>query len=314
VIALQGEVTQAIAREIRVSLTPAEQMRLAQPRPVSPEAYEAFLKGVYFVGRLESPGKSAEYFQQAISKDPNYAPAYVGLAISYPPGAGHEKALPMIKKALQLDDTLAEAHAALAAYLEDTNRDWAGAEREYLRALELDPGNARAHHWYSMFLLEMGRLEEALAENRHAVQLHPTGRFVNAALAVKLIDLGRYGEAVAQAKACLEMDTNSPNAHFALGLAYSKKGIREQAISELKRAVALAPDYSGYMGALAYVYAVFGQTSDACRVAEEMKELATRARVGPSHVATAYASCGRNGEAFHWLERAYREHDPDSLI
>ncbi len=311
VIALQRDVTQAIAREIRVSLTPAEQQRLAQARPVSPEAYEAFLKGLYFVGRLESRGKSAEYFQQAISRDPYYAPAYVGLAISYPPGAGHEKALPLIKKALELDDTLAEAHAALATFLEDENRDWAGAEREYLRALELDPGSAVARHWYGMFLLEVGRIEEALAENQRALQLNPTGRFVNAALAIKLVYLGRYDEAVAQAKAGLEMDTNSPNAHFALGLAYSKKGIREQAISELKRAVALAPDFSGYMGALAYVYAVFGQASDACRVAEEMRELATRARVGPSHVATAYTACGRNEEAFRWLERAYREHDPD---
>ncbi len=317
VIALQRGVAQAIVREIRVSLTPAEQKRLAQARPVSPEAYEAFLKGVYFVGRtLEAPKKSIDYFQQAISKDPGYAPAYVGKAISYlalgdrnvlPPDEAREKALPLINKALALDDTLAEAHGVLAEFL-DTSWDWAGAEKEYLRALDLDPGSAFVHHNYGMFLLEMGRVEAALAENQRAHQLNPTGRAINAALSVKLTHLRRYDEAVQQAKASLEMDENA-RAHFALGLAYTKKGMREEAISELKRAVALTPTYSGYMGVLAYSYGVFGQTNDACRVLQEMKQLATRARVAPSDLATACVACGRDDEAFRWLETAYREHD-----
>jgi adenylate cyclase len=319
VIALQREVTQTIVGEIRVSLTPAEQQRLAQARPVSPQAYEACLKGYYFLGKNPPEGvkRSVGFFQQAIRADAAYAPGYVGLAESYivlgdrdvlPPDEAFPKAWPLIVKALSLDDSLSEAHNALAGIL-DINRDWGGAEREYLRAIEVDPGNSRAHHWYSMFLVEMGRIEEALTEERRARQLDPGSRAVNAALSFKLTVAGRYDEAVEQAKASLEMDENSAPAHFALGLAYTKKGMREEAATELRRAVALTPGYSGYMGALAYSYGAFGQTDEACRVAEEMKQFGTRTYVGPTDMATAYAACGRNEEALRWLEAAYRTHD-----
>jgi tetratricopeptide (TPR) repeat protein len=120
---------------------------------------------------------------------------------------------------------------------------------------------------------------------------------------------GRYDEALEQAKASVEMDENSAPAHFALGLAYTKKGMAEEAIRELKRAVALSGGYSGYEGFLAYSYAVFDQTVEACRVAEHMKQFLTRSHVRPTELAIAYAACGRNEEAFRWLERAYREHD-----
>jgi adenylate cyclase len=295
------------------------EIALANARPVSPEAYEAYLKGYFFLRKLSPEGvrRSFDFFQQAIDKDPSYAPAYVGLAQAYiiagdrnvlPPNEAYAQASPPVMKALALDDTLSEAHTCLAFILE-TNWDWAGAEREYLRAIDLDPGNARAHNWYGIFLLEMGRMEEALAEGQRARQLDPTARGINAALTVKLAAAGRYDEAVEQAKASVELDENSAPAHFALGLAYTKKGMGEEAISELKRAVALSQGYSGYEGVLAYSYAVFGQTAEACRVAEHMKHGGTRAYVRPTDLATAYAACGRNEEAFRWLERAYREHD-----
>lgn len=148
-----------------------------------------------------------DFFQQAISKDPGYAPAYVGLAKAYivsgdrnllPPKEAYAKASPLVMKALALDNTLSDAHTGLAFILE-VNWDWAGAEREYLRAIDLDPGNARAHHWYGIFLAEMGRFEEALAENQRARQLNPTSRAINAALTVKLVSVGRYDEALEQA-------------------------------------------------------------------------------------------------------------------
>ena len=319
VIALQREVTQAIVREIRVSLSPQEQQVLANVRPVSPEAYEAYLKGYFFLQKLSPQGvrRSFDFFQQAISKDPGYAPAYVGLAQAYiisgdrnvlPPREAYAKASPLVTKALALDDTLSDAHTGLAFILE-TNWDWAGAEREYLRAIDLDPGNARAHSWYGIFLLEMGRMEEGLAENQLARQLNPTSRAINAALAVKLVSVGRYDEALEQAKASVEMDENSAPGHYALGLAYTKKGMAEEAISELKRAVALSQGYSGYEGVLAYSYALFGRTAEACRVAEHMKQVATRTYVPPSDLAAACAACGRNEEAFRSLQTGYHEHD-----
>lgn len=319
VIALQREVTQAIAREIRVSLTPQEQQSLANARPVSPEAYEAYLRGYFFLRQLSPEGvkKSFDSFQRAIDKDPNYAPAYVGLAQAYiiagdrnvlPPNEAYAQASPLIMKALARDDTLSEAHSGLA-FLREIDWDWAGAEQEYLRAIDLDPGNARVRNWYGIFLAEMGRMDASLAEHRRARQLDPTARGINAALAVNLVAAGRYDEAVEEAKASVEMDDDSAPAHFALGLAYTKKGMGEEAIRELKRAVALSQGYSGYERVLAYSYAVFGRTAEACRVAEHLKQLPPQSHVRPTDLATAYAACGRNEEAVRWLERAYREHD-----
>ena len=319
VITLQRQVTQAVVREIRVSLTPQEQQSLANARPVSPGAYEAYLKGYFFLSKLSPEGirRSFDFFQQAIDKDPGYAPAYVGLAQAYiisgdrnvlPPKEAYAQASPPVMKALALDDTLSEAHSGLA-FLREINWDWAAAEQEYLRAIDLDPGNARTHNWYGIFLAEMGRMEAALAENQRARQLNPTSRAINAALTVELASLGRYDEALEQAKASVEMDESSAPAHFALGLAYTKKGMAEEAISELKRAVALSQGYSGYEGVLAYSYAVFGRTAEACHVAEDMKHVTTGIHVRPFDLAAAYAACGRNEEAFRWLETAYREHD-----
>ncbi|MGB9073486.1 MAG: winged helix-turn-helix domain-containing protein [Terriglobales bacterium] len=262
VITLQRDVVQAITREIRVSLTQLEQVRLSHAAPVSPEAYEAYLKGYFFLRKLSPEGvrRSFDFFQQAISKDPNYAPAYVGLAQAYmiagdrnvlPANEAYAQTSPLVMKALALDDTLSEAHSGLA-FLREINWDWAGAEQEYLRAIDLDPGNARVHNWYGIFLENMGRIDAGLAEHQRARQLDPTARGINAALAVNMAAAGRYDEALEQAKASVEMDENSAPAHFALGLAYTRKRMGEEAISELKRAVALSEGYSGYEGWLAY--------------------------------------------------------------
>ena len=322
VIALQREVAFAIAREIRVSLTQPEQMRLSHTDPVSSEGYEAYLKGYFFLKKLSPEGitRSFDFFRQAIRYDPDYAPAYLGLAQAYliagdrnvlATKEAYAKASPLIIKALALDDTLAEAHSGLA-FLCEINWDWAGAEREYLRAIDLDPGNARAHNWYGIFLGEMGRFEAALIEKQRARQLDPTSRGNNAALAINLANIGRYGEALEQARASIEMDENSAPAHVASGFVYTKKGMAQEAIRELKRAVALSGN-SSYEAFLAYAYAVFDQTADACSVAQELKQRAATTYVRPTDLGTAYAACGRNKEAFTWLEKAYREHDP-SLV
>jgi TolB-like protein/DNA-binding winged helix-turn-helix (wHTH) protein/Tfp pilus assembly protein PilF len=319
VIALQHEVAQVIVREIGVSLTPPEQLHLAKANPVSPEAYEAYLRGQYFFNKRSPDGlkSSLDFFRQAISKDPGYAPAYVGLADSYlilgdrnvlPPDEAYPKALPLVRKALALDDTLAGAHTSLAALLQ-INWDWTGAEREFRRAIDLDPGDALAHSWYGDFLIMMGRFEEALAENQRAHHLDPNSLIINAALASRFIYAGRYDEALEQAKASVEMDGNFAPARFTLGLAYTKKGMAEEAVAELKRALALSQGNQGYLAGLAYSYAVFGQTTEACRVAEHMKHVASQTYVRPSDLATAYVACGRNQEALRWLDKAYREHD-----
>ncbi len=319
VIALQHEVAQAIVRELRVSLIP-QQHALGNASSVSPEAYDSYLKGYFFLRKMSPEGikRSFDFFQQAISQDPGYGPAYVGLGQAYilsgdrhvlPPKEAYAKALPLIMKALSLDDTLSEAHSSLAFILQ-TNWDWAGAEREYLRAIGLEPGDARAHQWYGIFLEEMGRNEAALVENRRARQLDPTARGINAGLAINLAVSGHPDEALEEAKAAVEMDDQSAPAHMALGLVYTKKHMAEEAIREVQRAVALSEGNSGYKGFLAYSYAKFGQAAEACRVAEQMNQQAALSYVAPSDLATAHLGCGRKEEAFQYLEKGYREHDP----
>jgi TolB-like protein len=197
VLVLQSDIARAIAREIRVELTPQEQARLSVYRPVSPEAHEAYLKGLYFWNQRTEEGltKGLEYFQKAIELDPNYPQGYAGLADSYAvlayrgylaPQEAYPHARAAALKALELDDDLAEAHTALAAVTEMYDHDWVSAEREFKRAIELSPGYANAHHWYALHLDETGRMEESIAEIKRALELDPLSMIINVNVAVTL--------------------------------------------------------------------------------------------------------------------------------
>ncbi|HWT84062.1 MAG TPA: hypothetical protein VN648_35365, partial [Candidatus Methylomirabilis sp.] len=190
VLALQSEVAQAIVREIRVKTTPQDKIRLAASRPINPEAYEAYLKARYFWSRWGSDtGKAVDYFEKAIEKDPTYAPAYSGLAMCFSsqlfwrrPQEVYPKARTAVSKALELDDSLAEAHAALAYTKLLYDWDWPGAEREFRRALELDPNSPDTDFAYSNFLTMMGRFDEAIAVARHGLSVDPLSLTMNAQL------------------------------------------------------------------------------------------------------------------------------------
>ena len=323
VLAIQEEVARTIAERIEVSLTPTEQASLASTHPVDPEAHEDYLKGRYYFNQRteDALNRSIVYFQQALARDPNYALAYCGLADAYTMlgfrgGFPSKDALLRAKaaalKAIELDDTLAEPHASLAFIAETHEWDWATAEREYKRALELNPGDARAHHWYGGYLMYVGRFEEGIAEAKRARDLDPLSLPVKNALAGRLLVAGRVDEALEQLHETLEMDAHFPPAHQTLGWAYLNKGKHQDAIQEFQQALQLSGwDDTNLMLDLGFAYAAAGNREEARKILAKLKTLHERGLIPSGSIAILYGALGELNEAFAWLEKAYEERDPE---
>ncbi|HSZ00469.1 MAG TPA: winged helix-turn-helix domain-containing protein [Terriglobales bacterium] len=325
VLALQNEVARDIAEEIRIKLTPQEKMLLASGRPVNLEAHEAYLKGRYYLNKRTEEGfrQALAYFSDATQKDGNYALGYAGLADSYvllgeysllPAKEAFPKARDAAAKALERDDTLAEPHNALAAVKEDYDWDWVGAEREFHRAIELNPGYATAHQWYAELLSELGRHKEALAEIRQAQQLDPFSLIINAVYADVLRTAGQDDLAINQLRKTLEIDPNFAHAHFHLGLTLLRKGAFEQAIAEIQTAATLSPNVNDYQGGLGYAYARAGKRAEALNVLERLKEGPKQTYVSWFYVAAIYAGLDEKDQAFACLEKAYEQHEQGFVV
>jgi TolB-like protein/Flp pilus assembly protein TadD len=326
-LALQSRVASAIAEQIRATLDPRERAVLAKSKLVNPEAYEAYLKGRYFWNKRTGDGlkKATAYFTRAIEIDPNYAEGYSGLADSYAlsgdwkygvlPGAeafAHAKAA--AAKALALDDSLGEAHASLALALDLYDWDWKAAETEYERAIELKPGYAPAHQWYSWHLIMMGRNSEAISELRKAESLDPLSLIISADIADALCVARRYDEAVQQSKETLEMDANFAVGHFELGQAFVQKQLYDGAIAELQRAIQLSGHSGAFESNLAHVYGVLGRNKEAVKI---LKELEARHNKNPSvaaDIALVYVGLGDRDRAMMWLNRAYEVRFKASIL
>jgi serine/threonine-protein kinase len=312
ILTVQSAVAKAIADEVQIKLTPQEQARLAKPRQVNPEAFEAYLAGRFYWNKRTAEGleKSIAYFQRAISKDSNYALAYAGLADSYhvlpelsavPVEVAFPKARSAALKALEIDDSLGEAHSALANVKEDYDWDWEGAEKEYKRAIKLSPGHVLAHASYSNLLFELGRLPEALSEARVAQQLDPLSAIANDNLSGVLYYAGQYDEAVEQCRKTLDIDPLSPQAHRHLGQVYVQKQFYGEAVSELKKAMELSGGSSEALAELGYVFGVSGKKDDARHVLLELKS-ATDA--SPYRLAIVYAGLAEKEKALEALQEA----------
>jgi TolB-like protein/Flp pilus assembly protein TadD/predicted Ser/Thr protein kinase len=328
VLALQDEVAQAIASAIKVKLTPQEQGQLASARPVNPEAYEPYLKGRYYWNKRtpETLKKSLEYFQQAIEKDPAYSLAYAGLADSYamlgagsyqvlPPKEAYPKAEAAATKALELDSTLAEAHASLAWSKMQFDWDWQGAEREFKQATQLNPGYANAHHWYALYLTITGRHAEALAEDRKAESLDPLSLIISTDVATEaLVPTGRYDEAMKQCRKALEMDPHFAEAHSCLADSYEGKGMYQEANAEFQKAFELSGGNLVYLSRVGYTYALAGRRGDAIKILNGLKARSKRQFVWPDLLAYIYAALGEKDQAFTWLEKSYDERCVHLLI
>jgi tetratricopeptide (TPR) repeat protein len=322
ILSVQQEVAQSIAERIEISLTPQERGSLASAHLIDPQAHEDYLKGrYYFNQRTEGPlNRSIGYFRQAIDRDPSYALAYCGLADAYAllgfrGGLPSKDALASAKaaalKAIQLDDTLADPHASLAFIAETYEWDWATAERQYKRALELNPNDARTHHWYAGYLMYVGHFEEGISEARRARDLDPLSLPLNNALAGRLLVASRYDEALAQVQKTLDLNPNFAPAHQTLGWAYLHRGNRGEAIREFRKALQLSQtDDADLVLDLGFAYATAGNGTEARRILAELKKLHEHGLVPASSIAILYGALGELNEAFAWLEKAYEERDP----
>jgi TolB-like protein/DNA-binding winged helix-turn-helix (wHTH) protein/tetratricopeptide (TPR) repeat protein len=326
-LTLQSKVAQAIAEQIRATLSRRQQAALRRPRTVSPDAYEAYLKGRYFWNKRTGDGlkKAIDYFSRAIEMDRTYAEAYSGLADSYAlagdwlygvlsPQDAFRQARAAATRALALDETLGEAHTSLAFALDLYAWDWAAAEKEYKRAIELNPGYATAHHWYGWHLLVMGRTSEGIFEMRRAESLDPLSLIISADLAEALCIAHLYDESVQQSKRTLDLDPNFALAHYQLGQALAQKHLHDEAIAELQRAIELSGHSGAFDSNLAYVYAVSGRKVEAENI---IKDLEARPDKNPSidaNIALVYVGLGDHDQAMIWLNKAYEARFNPSIL
>ena len=317
VLKLQGEVATAIANEIKIAVTPHERGRLTSAPPVIPAAYEAYLKGRYYWHEDTEHNwlKARQCFEHAAEMDPNYAPAYAGLADYYwstdelPPDVAIRNAKQYALKALGIDSTLAEAHTSLGAVRFYADWNWPEAESEFRRALELDPGNVEAHRMYSAYLSAMGRAEEALAEGRRAQELDPLSIATQVTLGWAFYYARRYDQAVEQCGKVLELKPDSIGAHDCLGLSFLGKGMYEKAVAECQRAAILSGNDLTRTVGLARAHALAGNKTAARNALNELRGRARRTYVPPSLFAQIDIALGEKKQGLAWLESAYADRD-----
>jgi len=326
-LALQNSVARAVAGEIQVTLNPREQAALEQSRKVSPEAYEAYLKGRYFWNKRTREGlvRATEYFQHSIDADPNYAAGYSGLADSYALSGDWEygilspqDAFPKAKvaaiKALALDDDLSEAHTSLAFILDLYEWSWASAEKEYRRALALNPGYATAHHWYAWHLIVTGRDGEGIAELKKAQSLDPLSLIISADLADALCIAHLYDEAVQQSQKTIEMDPHFAVAHYQLGQALQQMHRYDEAIAEFRRAIELSGGNTTFEANRANAYAVSGRNGEAAKIVKELESRQSQGSSTDASIALIYVGLGDNDQAMIWLNKAYEARFNPSIL
>jgi TolB-like protein/DNA-binding winged helix-turn-helix (wHTH) protein/Flp pilus assembly protein TadD len=326
-LALQSKVARAIAEQIRINLNPKEQAALRHVEVVDPEAYESYLKGRYFWNKRTADGLKVAlaYFNQAIEEDPSYAPAHSGLADTYALLADWEygvmtpkEALPKAKaaaiKALELDGTLGEAHTSLAFCLDVFDWDLDSAEREFRRAIELNPSYATAHQWYASHLIVVGRNDEAIAEMKRAQSLDPLSLIIGADLADFLVIAHSYDESIRESRKTIELDPNFALAHNQLGQAYLEKHMHDEATAELEKGVQLSGGSPTIIANLARAYVASGRRSEALKLLSDLRKRSNPGSSHASEIAMIYVALGDTDQAMSWLEKGYEERFNPSVL
>src|SRR6266540_6459921 len=315
-LALQGEIAKEISEKLRLRwLTKTERQQITKNYTDNSEAYQLYLKGRYYWNKRTSEGlsKATGFFEQAIERDPNYALAYSGLADSYSvpqnplaPRDRMPKAKAAAMKALELDNTLAEARASLGNVKYIYDWDFAGGEREFKRAIELNPNYTSAHHFYALLLASLGRWHEANDQIKRALELEPFSLIIKSSAGRILYLKREYDQAIEQLRKALELDPNFARAHFFLGQVYQQKGLNEQAVAEFQKA--LQVDVNQYLLAgLGYAYATSGKRSEAMKVLDELRKLSRQRYASSYGIAIIYMGLGEKDQAFEWLEKAYQD-------
>ncbi|MGB7621134.1 MAG: protein kinase [Terriglobia bacterium] len=316
ILSLQSEIARQIANEVKVTLSPQERARLGTARQVNPEAHELYLKGRYHWNKRSEEGvkKALSYFQQAIECDPTYAQGYAGLADSYTilgyyntisPEEAYPKGKAAALKALALDDSLAEPHATLGVIKRDFEWDWAGAEEEFQRAVELNPGYADAYNWRGTLFGMLGRREEALREKARALAIDPLSLIIKADLARMFYYTRDYDRSLEQYRAALDMDPNFSPTHLWLAHVYQQKGLFEEAMSELQTGTRLSGDSTYALAKLGHGYAMAGKSDEARAVLSQLSALSKKKYVSPYDMAIVHVGLKENDQAFAWLEKAF---------
>ena len=320
IFAVQDSISKRIAEVLVAKLSAEERERLAKSYTENTEAYHLYLLGRYHLNRLTDDGflKSLDYFQQAIEKDPNFALAYAGVAYSYnalggfnvrPPKEVYPKAKSAAVTALNLDPLLAQVHTELAMVNLTYDWDWSAAEKEFKRAIEINPSDSDAHYYYAYYFAFMGQFDNAIAEIRKAQELDPVSLVKLTGVAQILLMGRRYDEAIKECRKALEMDPNLGFAHWLLGLAYMYKGSYEPAILALQKSIPLSADSPDEPASLAHAYALSGKRMEARKILEELKQQAKRKYISPGTMADLYGVLGEKDEAFALLDKAYDERD-----
>jgi len=319
-LAVQNQVARAIAEQIRIEVTPQEKAALKKEKPIDPEAHEAYLKGRYFWNQRTAAGfkNAIDFFNQAVARDPSYAAAYSGLADTYAllgdwqysvmtPKEAMPRAKAAAMKALELDDSLGEAHASLAFCLEGFDWDFAAADREFQRAIELSPGYATAHHWYAWHLSLVGRGKEAIAEMEKAKDLDPISPIVNADLAELLLIEHLPDESIQQSLTSIEMNPGFAYAHAQLAQAYIEKRMFKGAVRELQKAIQISGENPALSANLARAYAGLNRKPEAEALLNNLKNSSAPDYAHAVHIAMIYTALGNRDEAITWLNQGYEE-------
>jgi len=310
----------SVAADVARALLPNAvlQAHSPHPPPTNNEAYEDYMKGRFFWSRrtAESLGKSVEFFQQAITKDSRYAQAYAGIADAYtllgfydflPPAESYPKAKQAALKAVALDDGLADAHASLLSIETDYDWDWTGAEREFQRAIELNPNYAAAYQWHAYVHLANGNVDGANADLDHAMQLDPLSPGINISSAWPYYLGRRYDFTIKRCEKALELYPDFVVARQVLAMGYTQHGEYPNATAELRKVQALDPANPMTELLFAHLYAVSGRRDEAEQALQHVFRSRSRFKIPSYYVAAVYAALGRKDEAFQWLDRAYAE-------
>jgi TolB-like protein/DNA-binding winged helix-turn-helix (wHTH) protein/Tfp pilus assembly protein PilF len=318
VVVLQSEIARSIAKAIQAQLTPQEEALLANAQSVDPQTYELYLKGLYFWNKRTdiAVGKSIDYFQQALQRDPNYALAHAGIAEAYivrndiPPAERFSKVKFEAGTALKIREDLAEAHNAMGMSLFSYDWNWAGAEKEFQRALTINPNYAIGHQWYGQFQKAMGRPNWA-TEVKRAHDLDPLSLIIGGL--GQYAASGQYDQAIENDRRKLELDPDFPHSHLELGQAYELKERYGEAIAEIQKGFDLSGGEPSYLAEIGYAYALWGKRAEAASTLNRLEGLSKQRYVSPYDVALVYAALDEKDAAFDWLQKAFVLH-ADELV
>jgi TolB-like protein/Flp pilus assembly protein TadD len=316
-LAVQQDIVAQISNKLGAKLSNAQKMQMARGQTENPEAYQLYLKGRYYTAKFdtENMNRGLDYFQQAIALDPNYALAYDGLAYYYaliddlysPVSETMPKAKEAARKALEIDESIAESHVEVGSVNMFYDFDWVGAEREFKRAIELSPNYAPAHQYYGYYLMTVGRASEALAEGRRAEALDPLSPEISFFYGWWHYLARRYDEAAAQLGKCVDLDPNYWTCHWLLGQVYEQQGRFPDAIAAEMKVLKIEPRASLALAELERAYVLSGRRADAHRALEELLAISKRSHVPRYSLATVYAALDDPSHALTELEQAYAE-------